>query len=124
MAGYAGFLGRERSVSFRFPRSGENRATLEVSYEAFDQRPGCGWRKIADEGKYLEAARLIDRYEQEKKVLEEWQRVNLRFHAGVVPNLGIVDRLIEYFDELTRSRIAENLRSRNEGCVKPTSPKR
>ena len=57
---------------------------LEVSYEAFDQRPGSGWRKIADEGKYLEAARLIDRYEQEKKGVEEWQRVNLRFHAGQV----------------------------------------
>ena len=55
---------------------------LELSYEAFDQRPGGGWRKIADEGKYLEAAKLIDRYEKEKKGLEEWQRVNLRFHAG------------------------------------------
>lgn len=137
---------------------------LEVSYEAFDQRAGSGWRKIADEGKYLEAAKLIDRYEKEKKGLEEWQRVNLRFHAGqlyafadqkdhalshfkkaliakepgaspirwnayvratiaflerdrkkltelreeiakgpklqgVVPNLDVVDRLIEYFDE-------------------------
>jgi hypothetical protein len=55
---------------------------LELSYEAFDQRPGGGWRKIADEGKYLEAAKLIDRYEKEKKGLEEWERVNLRFHAG------------------------------------------
>lgn len=55
---------------------------LELSYEAFDQRPGGGWRKIAEEGKLLEAARLIDRYEKEKKGLEEWQRVNLRFHAG------------------------------------------
>ncbi|HEV3203320.1 MAG TPA: hypothetical protein VGY77_03005 [Gemmataceae bacterium] len=55
---------------------------LELSYEAFDQRPGGGWRKIADEGKYLQAAQLIDRYEMEKKGLEERQRVNLRFHAG------------------------------------------
>ncbi|WP_077728698.1 hypothetical protein [Methylocaldum sp. 14B] len=54
----------------------------ELSYETFDQRPGSGWRKIADQGKYLEAAKLIDRYEKEAKVLEEWQRVNLRFHAG------------------------------------------
>lgn len=137
---------------------------LGFSYEDFDQRPGGGWRKIAGEGEYQEAAKLIDRYEKDKKGLEEWQRVNLRFHAGqlyafadqkdqalarfktalfakepadspirwnayvwatiaflerdrkklaklreeiakgpklkgVVPNLDVVDRLIEYFDE-------------------------
>jgi hypothetical protein len=55
---------------------------LEAGYEAFDQRPNEGWRKIADKGMYLEAAKLIDRYEKEKKGLLEWQRVNLRFHAG------------------------------------------
>jgi hypothetical protein len=55
---------------------------LGLNYQDFDQSPGGGWRKIADQGKYLEAARLIDRYEKEKKGLEEWQRVNLRFHAG------------------------------------------
>jgi hypothetical protein len=55
---------------------------LELNYEAFDQRPGSGWRKIADEGKYLEAAKLIDLYEREKEGLVEWQRVALRFHAG------------------------------------------
>lgn len=55
---------------------------LELTYEVFDQRPGGGWRKFAEEGKLLEAARLIDRYEREKKDLEEWQGVNLRFHAG------------------------------------------
>ncbi|WP_347258155.1 hypothetical protein [Methylocaldum sp.] len=60
----------------------ESPKELELSYETFDQRPGSGWRKIADQGKYLEAAKLIDRYEKEAKVLEEWQRVNLRFHAG------------------------------------------
>jgi hypothetical protein len=55
---------------------------LELSYQDFDQSAGRGWRKIADQRKYLEAARLIDRYEKEKKGLQEWQRVNLRFHAG------------------------------------------
>jgi hypothetical protein len=55
---------------------------LGLSYDAFDQRPGHGWRQLADEEKYLEAARLIDRYEKDKEGLEEWQRVNLRFHAG------------------------------------------
>lgn len=55
---------------------------LRLSYEAFDQHPGSGWRKITDTGKYREAARLIDRYQQETKGLVEWQRVNLQFHAG------------------------------------------
>src|SRR5271165_6176389 len=55
---------------------------LALTYQELDQSPGGGWRKIADQGKYLEAGRLVDRYEMEKKGLEEWQRVNLRFHAG------------------------------------------
>jgi hypothetical protein len=55
---------------------------LALGYDAFDQRPGQGWRKLADEKKYLEAAQLIDRYEKDKPGLQEWQRVNLRFHAG------------------------------------------
>jgi hypothetical protein len=144
--------------------SNEPPKELGLSYQDFDQRPGEGWRKIADEGNYLEATKLIDRYEKEKKGLAEWQRVNLRFHSGqlyafadrkdqalarfktalvpkepadspirwnayvqatiaflerdrkkltelreeiakgpkvqgVVPNLDVVDRLIEYFDE-------------------------
>lgn len=55
---------------------------LKLPYQEFDQRPGKGWRKFAEQGKFLQAAKLIDRYEKEKKGLEEWQRVNLRFHAG------------------------------------------
>jgi hypothetical protein len=55
---------------------------LQLSYQDFDQRPGEGWRKIADKGEYLEGAKLIDLYEKEKKGLKEWQKVNLRFHAG------------------------------------------
>lgn len=55
---------------------------LQLDYPDFDQRPGSGWRKIAEQGNPREAAELIDRYEREAKKLEEWQRVNLRFHAG------------------------------------------
>jgi hypothetical protein len=55
---------------------------FDLSYVEFDQAPENGWRKIAGEGRLLEAARLIDQYEGEKKGLEEWQRINLRFHAG------------------------------------------
>ena len=57
---------------------------LELDYEAFDQQPGGGWRKVAESGKHLEAARLIDAYEKNKKGLNGWQRRNLRFHAGQV----------------------------------------
>ena len=55
---------------------------LELTYDAFDQSPGGGFRRLSDEGKYLEAANLIDLYEKERKDLKQWQRVNLRFHAG------------------------------------------
>jgi hypothetical protein len=55
---------------------------LEFDYDTFDQCPGEGWRKIADYGNYLEAAELIDAYEREKKGLEDWQKLTLRFHAG------------------------------------------
>jgi hypothetical protein len=71
---------------------------LALSYEAFDQRPGSGWRKLSGEGKYLEAARLIDRYEKEKKGLAEWQRVNLRFHAAqMYAFAGKKDRAVARF---------------------------
>ncbi|MGH8626110.1 MAG: hypothetical protein ACREYC_12875 [Gammaproteobacteria bacterium] len=69
VAGYAVFLvgsGLSPSASHGQEKT-EPPKELEVSYEAFDQRPSSGWRKIADEGKYLEAARLIDRYEQGKE---------------------------------------------------------
>lgn len=55
---------------------------LRLNYVDFDQRPGSGWRKLAETGKYRQAARLIDRYLQETNELHEWQRVNLRFHSA------------------------------------------
>lgn len=55
---------------------------LGLGYRAFDQEPGSGWRKVADAGYVLQAAELIDRYRQRHRVLPEWQRANLAFHAG------------------------------------------
>lgn len=55
---------------------------LQLGYEAFDQQPRSGWRKIAGEGRYQEAAALIDRYLLQNRALKEWQRVNLQFHAA------------------------------------------
>jgi hypothetical protein len=150
---------------------------LELSYQDFDQRPGSGWRKVAGEGKLLEAAELIERYEKSKAGLNERQRINLQFHAGQlytfadkydqallrletalapheppdspirwnayvratiaflkkdreslrsardeiakrpklqgsVPNLDVVDRLIEHFDEPYRVAYSGKLKSR------------
>lgn len=55
---------------------------LRLNYTDFDQLPGSGWRKLAETGRYRQAARLIDRYLQQMKGLQEWQRVNLYFHSG------------------------------------------
>lgn len=55
---------------------------LDLDYKAFDQDLTGGWRRIASDKKYREAAELIDRYIAERRELPEWQRVNLRFHAG------------------------------------------
>ena len=55
---------------------------LELDYNAFDQTLGQGWRKLADEGTHLGAAKLLDTYFEHKDGLEDWQRINLRFHAG------------------------------------------
>ena len=55
---------------------------LELDYNAFDQTPDQGWRKRAEEGALLEAAKLVDTYVERKDDLKDWQRRNLRFHAG------------------------------------------
>lgn len=54
----------------------------QPSYEEFDQTKDGGWRALQREGKYLEAARLIDSYESSKADLGGSERINLRFHAG------------------------------------------
>ena len=60
----------------------EKRNTFDLDYNAFDQRPGRGWRQLAENGKFLDAARLIDQYIENHKSLDASQRVNLNFHAG------------------------------------------
>lgn len=59
-----------------------NKSPLDLGYNAFDQRPGMGWRQIAEKGRFLDAARLIDEYIEKHKNLDESQRANLNFHAG------------------------------------------
>ncbi len=55
---------------------------LSLGYWAFDQKPGQGWRRLADAGNYREAALLIANYLKHRDDLKEWQGVNLQFHAG------------------------------------------
>jgi hypothetical protein len=55
---------------------------LQLNYHAFDQESKSGWRSLADQEKYLDAAKLIDRYLEDKQDLTDQQRVMLNFHAG------------------------------------------
>ena len=61
---------------------------FELDYNAFDQTSGHGWRKLADDGRHVEAAELVDTYLQQNEDLEDWQRNNLRFHAGQLYAFG------------------------------------
>jgi hypothetical protein len=55
---------------------------LMQGYDGFDQRPGRGWRAYADQGRHREAAEFIERYLAGQGGLEDWQKVNLHFHAA------------------------------------------
>jgi hypothetical protein len=55
---------------------------LGLGYDAFDQSPGQGWRKLAEAGNFVGAARLVDSYLERQAGLPGWQRINLQFHAG------------------------------------------
>jgi hypothetical protein len=57
-------------------------SALNLEYDDFDQSLGQGWRALADQGRYVSAAVLIDTYLAHREDLENWQRLNLFFHAG------------------------------------------
>lgn len=54
----------------------------DQDYKSFDQAKKSGWRQLAQEGRFKEAAKLIDRYLKRNKSLDVSQVVNLLFHAG------------------------------------------
>jgi hypothetical protein len=60
----------------------EKRDPLDRGYNAFDQKPGRGWRPLAEKGRFLDAGILIDAYIKKHEDIDESQRVNLNFHAG------------------------------------------
>lgn len=57
---------------------------LELSWREFDQSPGAGWRRFADNKEYARAAELIEYYLENKPGLEQGQIAYLHFHAGVL----------------------------------------
>jgi len=76
----------------------EEKSPLDLSYGAFDQRPGKGWRRVAEKGNFPGAAALIDEYIESHEGLGESQRVNLNFHAGqMYAFAGDVKTAIERF---------------------------
>ena len=62
---------------------------LALDYEKFDQTPGEGWRRLAEQQScFVEAGQLIDSYLAGRSDLRDSQRVNLSFHAGQVYAFG------------------------------------
>ena len=83
----------------------EKKAPLDRDYNAFDQRPGTGWRQLAEKGDFLNAAKLIDAYLEKHEGLDVSQRVNLNFHAGQM--YAFADDYRTALDRLNKSTYAE-----------------
>jgi len=60
----------------------EKKRSPDQDSNAFDQQSGTGWRQLAENGQFLDAAKLIDAYSSKHDGLDVSQRVNLNFHAG------------------------------------------
>jgi hypothetical protein len=78
---------------------------LDLGYDAFDQRPGSGWRQVAEEERFSDAARLIDAYLEKHNDLGVSQRANLNFHAGQM--YSFADNYLTAIDRFNRSTYAE-----------------
>ena len=57
---------------------------LALDYQHFDQTLNAGWRGLAHDKKYGEAAALIEAYLARHAELDRFQKVNLHFHAAQV----------------------------------------
>ena len=60
----------------------EKKGPLDLDFKTFDQSPGAGWRQLAETGRFLDAAKLIDRYIMKHRDVDESQMTILYFHAG------------------------------------------
>lgn len=62
---------------------------LSQNFTQFDQHTDTGWRLVAFQRKYLEAAALIETYQkQNAQTLLPWQKASLAYHLGVVYSLA------------------------------------
>jgi hypothetical protein len=94
---------------------------LELDYDAFDQTPGQGWRKLADEGNHLGAAKLVDTYLEFSDGLEDWQRIILLFHAGQLYAVaGVTGDALSRFRASIHPSESEDLAIRWNAYVKAT----
>jgi hypothetical protein len=66
------------------PVTADPDAVLHLGFDAFDQTQGAGWRKLASDKRYVDAAHLLERYAKKHKGLTSNQQAILNFHAGQV----------------------------------------
>ncbi|MFN3188929.1 MAG: hypothetical protein ACE361_00270 [Aureliella sp.] len=79
-------------------------AFLQLDYEQFDQDMNGGWRVHAKDGKYSEAAKMIEAYLAGVKELTEGNQRMLRFHAGQMWAMGDqAEKAIKHFKKSTQS---------------------
>lgn len=65
-----------------------DKALLSEDFTQFDQHLDSGWRLVAFQRKYLEAATLMETYQkQNAQTLLPWQNASLAYHLGVVYSL-------------------------------------
>jgi hypothetical protein len=79
--------------------------SLGLDFNTFDQSPGAGWRQLAENGRFLETAALIDRYIRKHKKLNESQTTILYFHAGQM--YAFADDYATAVDRFKRSTYAQ-----------------
>jgi len=85
----------------------ENGGSLGLDFDTFDQSAGAGWRHLAENGRFLEAANLIDSYIKKHKNLNESQMTILYFHAGQM--YAFSDDYQTAIDRFNKSTYAEEL---------------
>ena len=99
----------------------EKKGPPDPGYNAFDQSLGTGWRQLAENGQFLDAANLIDAYIKEHEGLDESRRVNLNFHAGqMYAFAGDTKAAVERFGRSTYAKEPPELPLRWNAYVQAT----